>query len=64
MNIDHTNYPKTLKGKSIESLRYIIGDCKAVLEVNPYGSKAGYYADEINYCAMELAARAKAEAAA
>ncbi len=62
MNIDHTNYPKTLKAKSDDSLRYIIADCKATLEANPNGSKAGYYMDEIHYCAMELKRRADAKA--
>jgi hypothetical protein len=58
MNINHTEYPKTLKNKSDDSLRYIIKDCRETLAVNPNGSKAGYYMDEIHYCAMELKARA------
>jgi hypothetical protein len=55
--IDHIKYPKSLKSKSIESLRYIIRDCKAALSAMPDNPKAGYYADEINYCVMELHSR-------
>ena len=54
MNINHTDYPKTLKHKTDSELRYIINDCKLALAVNPYGDKVGYYADEINYCCNEL----------
>jgi hypothetical protein len=55
--INHIEYPKTLKTKSVDSLRYIIGDCKNAIEAMPNGHKAGYYADEIHYCAMELRSR-------
>ena len=54
MNIDHVNYPKSLKSKTDHQLKYIIWDCKGALEAMPESPKAGYYADEINYCAMEL----------
>lgn len=54
MQIDHTNYPKSLKTKSDEVLRFIIQDCREALAANPQAEKAGYYADEINYAAMEL----------
>ena len=52
--IDHKAYPKALKGKSSASLRFIIQDCREALQAMPNGVKAGYYADEINYCCMEL----------
>jgi hypothetical protein len=55
--INHNEYPKTLKGKSDDSLRYIMKDAAEAMAANPEGSKAGYYADEINYCAMELYSR-------
>lgn len=55
--IDHENYPKSLKAKSEYSLRYIIHDAKQALFLFPENKKAGYYADEINYCRMELASR-------
>jgi hypothetical protein len=55
--IDHTAYPKSLRSKSDDSLRYIIKDAKEALFLFPEADKAGYYADEINYCAMELKRR-------
>ena len=54
VQINHIQYPKTLKKKSDNELRYIINDCKLTLVTNPHGEKAGYYADEINYCCNEL----------
>lgn len=54
MQIDHTNYPKSLKSKTVAQLQYIIWDCKGALEAMPDSPKASYYADEINYCSMEL----------
>ena len=56
--IDHTEYPKSLRKKSDESLRYIIKDAQEALFLFPECDKSGYYADEINYCAMELKRRA------
>jgi len=55
--INHVEYPKQLKSKTVAQLHYIIKDCKETLEVNPDGHKAGYYADEINYCCNELQRR-------
>ena len=55
--INHIEYPKSLKSKSIESLRFIIKDAKEALKANPNSAKAGYYADEICYAGMELKAR-------
>lgn len=60
VQINHREYQKQLKSKSDAQLRFIIADCKETLAVNPDGHKAGYYADEINYCCMELARREKA----
>ena len=36
------------------SLRYVIKDCQEALNAMPESEKAGHYADEISYCAMEL----------
>ena len=58
--INHTEYPKSLKSKSDDSLRFIIKDAKEALFLFPEADKSGYYADEINYCAMELTRRAAA----
>jgi hypothetical protein len=52
--MDHTEYPKSLKGKSEASLRYIIQDAQEAIAANPENPNNGYYADEVNYCATEL----------
>ncbi len=59
VNINHRTYPISLKNKSVDSLRYTMKDAHEAMTANPEGSKAGYYADEINYCANELAHRRK-----
>ena len=59
MQINHTEYMKKVKTLPYESLLYIIKDCQETLAVNPNCEKAGYYADEIHYCAMELKRRQK-----
>ncbi len=55
--MNHAEYPQSLKCKTDCSLRYIIADCRKSLESMPDSPNADYYADEINYCAMELKAR-------
>lgn len=55
--INHIEYPKSLKAKPSASLQYIMKDAYEAMTANPEGEKAGYYADEINYCADELALR-------
>ena len=54
--LDHADYPKRLKKMEDWNLRAIIDDCKDAINANPQAEKCqnGYYADEINYCAMEL----------
>jgi hypothetical protein len=52
--MNHAEYQKNLKKKSIEALRYIIADCRETLKVNPEGVNSGYYMDEIHYAAAEL----------
>jgi len=61
MQINHTEYPKTLKRKTVEMLRFIIKDCREALTANPDNPKAGYYADEICYCSSELHRRQTAK---
>ena len=51
---DHNAYPKKLKKLTLKTIRYIIQDCREALKAMPDGDNAGYYADEINYCTMEL----------
>jgi hypothetical protein len=55
--MNHVEYQRSLKCKPDCSLRYIIEDCHKSLESMPDSPNADYYADEINYCAMELKAR-------
>lgn len=53
----HTNYMNKVKNLSIESLRFIIKDCKESMEALPNNPKNGIYQDEIHYCAMEISKR-------
>lgn len=57
--MNHKQYQKNLKTKSIPELFYIIQDCKDAMEAMPDNPKNGYYADELNYCAMEINSRIK-----
>ena len=54
IEIDHAAYERKVRKLSEASLRYIIKDAGEAIKANPDGPKAGYYADEINYCASEL----------
>jgi hypothetical protein len=57
--IDHKAYPKLCRRRSDAELRFTITDCQAALRAMPDNPKAGYYQDEICYCADELARRAR-----
>jgi len=54
MNIDHAAYQAKTKTMTAAELRYTIKDATGAMTANPTGHKAGYYADEVHYCAMEL----------
>lgn len=56
-HIDHVEYPKRLRRKTVEELRFIISDCRETIRVNPQGENVGYYLDEIAYCSQELRRR-------
>lgn len=58
-HIDHAAYPKLCRSRSEAELRYVIADCRATLAAWHDQPNAGYYLDEINYCADELARRAR-----
>lgn len=58
-HIDHVGYPRLCRTRSDAELRFIIADCKATLDAWPDQPNYGYYLDEINYCADELARRAR-----
>ena len=55
--MNHSSYQAGLKTKSDAELRFIRNDAHEAMKANPTGAKAGYYADEICYCSMELARR-------
>ncbi len=57
--MDHNAYPKSLHSKSKEALRFIMKDAHQASQAFLNGPNVGYYLDEINYCGMELARRAK-----
>jgi len=55
--MDHDFYQKKVRTMDDSALRFVIQDCAAALEAWPDQPNAGYYADEIHYCAMELKRR-------
>ena len=59
MNIDHAAYQSKVKKLTLGQLLFTINDCKEAIEAFPDNPKAGYYADEICYCAQEIQRRNK-----
>lgn len=59
--MNHTAYPKSLRRKSIDQLRFIIQDAREASEANPEGENAGYYIDEMHYAYAELHRRRMAQ---
>lgn len=57
--MNHTEYPKRLKSLDIQSLKYIIQDCREAMNSLPNNPNNGYYQDEIHYCVMEISRRNK-----
>jgi len=56
--MDHTEYQKKVKKYDDDTLRYIIKECKEVIDrQKDFNPNCGYYADEICYCSMELKRR-------
>ena len=56
--MDHVNYPKTLKNKSEDQIRFIAKDAWEAVDAMPEGENVSYYLDEICYCTDELNRRA------
>ncbi len=52
--MNHAEYQKNLKNKTVAELRFIAKDANEAMEAMPQGENAGYYADEVHYAAMEL----------
>lgn len=55
--MDHANYPKTLKGKTVAELRFIATDANEAVAANPCGANVNFYLDEVCYVSAELARR-------
>ena len=62
--MDHIRYPLELRRKDTAAVRFIMADAYKAMKAMPDGENAGYYADEVNYCADELARRGVHEKAA
>ena len=50
----HSEYQATCKKRDLESLRYVLWDCRAAMAANPDNPKCEQYADEVSYCGMEI----------
>lgn len=57
--MNHTEYQERIAKLPSAALRYVAKDAQETLAAMPDGPNAGYYADEVCYCADELAKRAK-----
>lgn len=55
--MNHAEYAQNLKNKTIAELLWIARDAKEAAEAMPDGENAGYYLDEVCYCADEIRAR-------
>ena len=53
----HSDYMDKCRTRTVESLRYVIEDCRSAILAMPDNPKAGQYQDEIHYCHMELRRR-------
>ena len=57
--MNHTEYMANTRKMDTASLLYVREDARSAMEAMPEGENAGYYADEVHYCNMELARRQK-----
>ncbi len=55
--LNHTEYMKKVKTLSDDSLLFIIKDANEAMAAMPDNPKNGWYADEVNYCSMEISRR-------
>lgn len=55
--LNHTEYMKKVKTLSNDSLLFIIKDANEAMAAMPDNPKNGWYADEVNYCSMEISRR-------
>ena len=56
-HMDHAEYQRKLKHKTVAELQFIIKDATEAQQVNPTNDNNGYYADEVHYCLAELRKR-------
>lgn len=57
--MNHSEYIARTRKMTESALRFTIDDCKQAIAAMPENENAGYYADEIHYCGMELTRRQK-----
>ena len=57
--MEHGEYQGKTKAMTNEQLHFTILDARDAIAANPRGINNDYYADEINYCSMELFRRRK-----
>lgn len=53
-NMNHIEYPKSLKTKSLDELLFTIKDAKEAMNAMPDNPNNSYYADEVCYCVNEI----------
>jgi len=57
--MDYGQYQRKTEAMTNDELHFTILDARDVIAANPRGVNNDYYADEINYCSMELYRRRK-----
>tara|TARA_R110002012_G_scaffold205464_1_gene375287 strand:- start:214 stop:450 length:237 start_codon:yes stop_codon:yes gene_type:complete len=57
--MEHGKYQGKTRAMTNEQLNFTILDARDAISANPKGVNNDYYADEINYCSMELFRRRK-----
>ena len=58
-HMEHGKYQGKTKAMAKEQLHFTILDARDAIAANPRGVNNDYYADEMNYCSMELFRRRK-----
>lgn len=51
--MNHSEYQKSMKSKTLRELEYIIKDAQEAIKANSDNPNNGYYQDEICYAASE-----------
>jgi len=55
--MDHSEYIANTRTMTLSSLEYVRKDALEAYNAFPDGPNSGYYADEVNYCSMEIKRR-------